>query len=54
MPNWLGRASFVVGDNTPRLGACLTSDLFHFSGGLLAPGSIILPGNWGRIVKMHG
>jgi hypothetical protein len=27
---------------------------FHFNSSLLAPGSIILPGNWGRIVRLLG
>ena len=27
---------------------------FHFCSVLLAPGSIILPGNWGRIVRLVG
>jgi hypothetical protein len=25
--------------------------LFHLSGGLFGPGSVIIPGNWGRILK---
>ena len=29
-------------------------DFYHLSGGLLGKGSIIEPGNWGRIVRIHG
>ncbi len=28
--------------------------LFHLSGQMLGPGSIILPGNWGRLVRAYG
>lgn len=28
--------------------------LFHFSGGMLGTSSIILPGNWGRVIEFHG
>ena len=27
---------------------------FHLSGGLLGEGSVILPGNWGRILRAYG
>lgn len=29
-------------------------NFYHLSGGLLGVGSIIEPGNWGRIVRAHG
>jgi hypothetical protein len=29
-------------------------DYFHLSGALLAPGSIILPDNWGRMIRAYG
>jgi hypothetical protein len=27
---------------------------FHLSGAMLAPGSIIMPGNWGRVIRVYG
>jgi hypothetical protein len=27
---------------------------YHLSGAALAPGSVILPGNWGRVIRAHG
>jgi hypothetical protein len=27
---------------------------YHLSGALLEPGSVIMPGNWGRIVTAYG
>ena len=29
-------------------------DLFHLSGGCLGAGSIVEPGNWGRVLRAHG
>jgi hypothetical protein len=29
-------------------------ELFHLNSGLLGPGSIIHPGNWGRVLMFHG
>ena len=31
-----------------------SQEYFHLSGSLLAPGSIIMPGNWGRIIRALG
>jgi hypothetical protein len=27
---------------------------FHLSGAMLGPRSVVLPGNWGRMIKVHG
>lgn len=30
------------------------TDYFHLSGAMLSVGSIVLPGNWGRVIRAHG
>lgn len=32
----------------------MTEPLFHFAGPILEPGSVITPGNWGRIIARAG
>jgi hypothetical protein len=31
-----------------------SANVFHLSGANLAPGAVILPGNWGRVVRAYG
>lgn len=48
---------FVMSERQSLMGELMPSDNpshFHLSGAMLAPGSIIQPGNWGRLIRAYG